>query len=356
MAQSPVPFEVDEKNNPISVSLFESYLGKFVLEHPDLYKHCYIQLLTELEGFIASLPEQRRVDREIHMLFSIVQERYHGYTSFAALKNEDSFNLSATDYFIKHVSDYFVTRNINPPKNSNKELKSPKSTIPAHVQLSFYSINEGRGSPTNSHRDQRIFHENNRGVKVRAGSPVIEPCPNLGIVPKEHCPPEFINYFAIPNEKALEMYEPNEVSYFAKNLRRYWCPVISGASGSTEALFTRIFSITSLSKEQQQLLIFVQACNMVANGHHSLFEAMFVAHTLGFEIEPKETVKEFYLQCVPQVFKEDDAFKALMESDKILALELDTNYAEAAYELDEYPELALLRASSPACSSSPSTP
>ena len=309
MAKSPVPFEVDERNNPICVSLFESYLGKFVLEHTDLYKNYYLQLLTELESFIQALPDQGRVAREIYMMFSMVQEHYKGFGNFKELTDPKNFNISACDFFIKHVCDYFVTRNINSPKQAHQELKSP---IPNHVKLSFYAVTEGRGSPTNSHRDQRLFHESNRGVTARAGSPVIEPCTN-----------------------------------FAKNLRRYWCPVISGASGSTESLFTRIFSITSLNKEQQQLLIFVQACNMVANGHHSLFEAMFVAHTLGFEIEPKETVKEFYLQCVPSVFKENEAFQAFMELDTIIALQLDTYYPDVCCDLDENPEPPLLRGLTP---------
>jgi len=307
-------------------------------------KNYYLQLLTELESFIQALPDQGRVAREIYMMFSMVQEHYKGFGNFKELTDPKNFNISACDFFIKHVCDYFVTRNINSPKQAHQELKSP---IPNHVKLFFYAVTEGRGSPTNSHRDQRLFHESNRGVTARAGSPVIEPCTNLGIIPKEHCPPELTNYFRVPNEKALEMYVPNEDSYFAKNLRRYWCPVISGASGSTESLFTRIFSITSLNKEQQQLLIFVQACNMVANGHHSLFEAMFVAHTLGFEIEPKETVKEFYLQCVPSVFKENEAFQAFMELDTIIALQLDTYYPDVCCDLDENPEPPLLRGLTP---------
>jgi len=48
MAKSPVPFEVDERNNPICVSLFESYLGKFVLEHTDLYKNYRAMQFTPL--------------------------------------------------------------------------------------------------------------------------------------------------------------------------------------------------------------------------------------------------------------------------------------------------------------------
>lgn len=75
---------------------------------------------------------------------------------------------------------------------------------------------------------------------------------------------------------------------------------------------------------------------MVANGHHSLFEAMLVAHHLGFKIEPKETLKEFYLQCVPTNIQEDAAFIEFMASDPIQALQLDTYY----YEPSDFEEKA----------------
>ncbi len=85
----------------------------------------------------------------------------------------------------------------------------------------FHPQNEGRGSPTNYLRNQLLFHEDNRGVYPRSDSPEIEPSTTLGIVSKEYCPPEFIDYFSTPIEPAGVIYRPNEDSYVAKYLRKF---------------------------------------------------------------------------------------------------------------------------------------
>jgi hypothetical protein len=92
----------------------------------------------------------------------------------------------------------------------------------------------------------------------------------FGIVSDAYRPDEFSHYFDFPIEPAGGFYIPNEDSYVALWLRRHYCPVISGASGSTELLISRIFPlIDGLTLEDKKMIIFAQACNMIANGHHS---------------------------------------------------------------------------------------
>lgn len=72
----------------------------------------------------------------------------------------------------------------------------------------------------------------------------------------------------------------------------------------------------ALTEEEQWLICFAQACNMIANGHHSLFESMIVANYLRFiSITEADTRKDFYLQCVPPRIQHDEAFIAFLDSD-----------------------------------------
>jgi hypothetical protein len=103
-------------------------------------------------------------------------------------------------------------------------------------------------------------------------------------------------------------YQPNEESYIALWLRSRHLPVIAGSSGSTETLFSGILPLVSLDPEEIEIIVFSQACNMVANGHHSLFEALKVADHFGLKIRDTKSLFEFYIQCIPASIKSDPAF------------------------------------------------
>jgi hypothetical protein len=86
----------------------------------------YLELLAQLKIFIDSQKDQRRIQRDIYSIFSIVQEHYKGYNSFETLSHPETFNLSACEFFLKHIGDYFVIRGINTPQNANTEPLSQK--------------------------------------------------------------------------------------------------------------------------------------------------------------------------------------------------------------------------------------
>ena len=104
------------------------------------------------------------------------------------------------------------------------------------------------------------------------------------------------------------LYRPDESSFVANWLRDRHLPVIAGSSGSTEMLFSRVMPLVELTNEDIQMLVFAQACSMLANGHHSLFEALLVADHFGLKLSNKETLLEFYLQCVPEKIRTDQSF------------------------------------------------
>lgn len=65
-------------------------------------------------------------------------------------------------------------------------------------------------------------------------------------------------------------------------------------------------------------MLFVQACNMVANGHHSFFEAMLVASHLNyFVLTEQDRLLDFYLQTIPSSIQAQPGFAELMASSPI---------------------------------------
>ena len=321
------PLLVDEKNNLVSVTMFESHLAKFVLDNPQFYQDVYQKILMglkevltppnpKLEKFILARGPQYHFDRHLFLLFSRLCDQYPGYASFEHL--HERFYLCAADYLIKLLADeIFIPMGDSSPK---------KSCIPAHISL-FFNPAEGRRSPSNALRNPLLFHESNRGVteiSEELQDSLDFETRALGIVSKSYRPVEFNNYFSSPIEPAGGFYIPNEDSHVALWLRRHHCPIISGASGSTEMLISRIFPLfDDLTMAEKKMIIFAQACNMIGNGHHSFFEAMLVADNLGFKLSDKPTLKELYFQCIPELILQSEIFTKWMSEDYITALPMD---------------------------------
>jgi hypothetical protein len=321
------PLLVDEKNNLVFITIFESHLAKFVLDNPQFYQDAYQKILhglqhvltqpnDKIKKFIETRGPTYDLKRHIFLIFSRLGEAYPTYDSFDKIYRR--FNLCVADYLIKLLADdIFIPIADSSPK---------KSSIPAHVSL-FFNPTEGRRSPSNALRNPLLFHESNRGVieisEEKQSTLELETCA-FGIVSDAYRPDEFSQYFDCPIEPAGGFYMPNEDSYVALWLRRHHCPVISGASGSTELLISRIFPlIDGLTLEDQKMVIFAQACNMIANGHHSFFEAMLVADSLGYKLSEKPTLKELYLQCIPEPILHSNLFANWMSDESINELPLN---------------------------------
>lgn len=285
----------DKRNNLVISTLFESYLAKFILEHPDLYKAAYLKLLDAIEQDTA----RDEFDRLRFSVFSILNENYPNYLSIADIHK--NFYLPAADFIVKLAADYLYP----PPK----------------VQLEFFSATQSFSrSPINYHRNPHLFSEENRGVSELDGDEVLT-TKDLGIVEAQYRPQELLNYFSQEIEPSMNSYVPLESSSVAKLLRSHECPVIAGSSGSTEALISRLFLLTHLTPEEKHLLIFSQACNMIANGHHSLLESMIVANALGVgELNPQASQRDFYLQCVPPSIQAHPNFIEFINSKMVAEL------------------------------------
>ena len=316
------PKQLDEKSNLVIVCLFETYLAKFILEHPEFYQEIYTKALDRIQhilltDFIDNPQLNQSVDskktnydlhRHIYTIFSQLHGNYREQSSFDSLKRE--FNLSAADYFIKLIIDNFLT----PP---------PVLNVTPTSRLSMFSV-EPRRSPFKPSRSPLFFSEDNRGVlEIFSDSDEYEEITthSIGIVSQYFTPSDLTSYFNIPVSSARFNYEPNETSYVAQWLRCRNLPVISGSSGSTEGLINLLFPFLDLTKEEKEIMIFAQACNMVANGHHSFFEAMMIAnHLRFFNVTDKDNLLDFYLQCVPEPIRSHPEFIELLKSSPMQSL------------------------------------
>jgi hypothetical protein len=288
----------DTKNNFVVVTLFESYLSRFILERPHLYKGPYCKVLDAIDLELKKHSEKLDIDRHLFTIFSRVNESYQGYLSFDDLKHR--FRLESTDYCLKLIADELLL--LDAPKIKGKsdpgEIPSPPS---------FFNQSQiGRKSPYNPARCPLLFSEQHRGVFIADDSS--RETQDMGIVDEKYVPDALKDYFMTPICPAKFTYQPNEESYIALWLRSRHLPVIAGSSGSTETLFSGILPLVSLDPEEIEIIVFSQACNMVANGHHSLFEALKVADHFGLKIRDTKSLFEFYIQCIPASIKSDPAF------------------------------------------------
>jgi hypothetical protein len=333
----------DEKNNIIAVTLFETYLSKFVLEHPMFYQTLYAKTFQaiddyfhkdpqnnpQLQAFLSRQSSRYDLDRHLYTIFSRLEEQFPDQRSMDTLR--ENFSLSSADYFIKLIIDDFLVPPMESPVMMGSPTHNRTSSIdeedsPATSLGGFFSPGHGlsRRSPYNPNRPAYMFSPENRGA-----TEVIEDEDHemviyaIGIVQLDYLTEDLRQYFKNPITPARFNYYPNEESYVARWLRKHHLPVISGTSGSTEGLISRVLSLSDFTDEEKQMLIFTQACNMVANGHHSFFESMIVADHFGFKLEEKENLINFYLQCVPISILNSDEFNTFINSPLIKELLID---------------------------------
>ena len=330
----------DEKNNLVCVTVFESFLAEFILNQTRSYESIYLRVFNAIEHFVTNEPDKNEaiqtflhkggfknnMDRYLYSVFSQISSFYPGYSSFSDLKT--NFDLLVSDYFIKLLCDQLLNTTQSEASRSPSQSEGPASSP------GFFIRSGSTRSPYNASRNVLLFSNDNRGVIFRTIQEDIEESEceestrDLGIVSKDHTPERLINYFKQPIYSARFNYQPLETAFVARWLRERHLPIISGSSGSTDAILTRVLPLVQnsafpLNQEEIRILIFTQACSMVANGHHSLFEAMLVVDDFGYKLKDTDSLLDFYLQCIPDVFRADPAFIEFLASDEIKPLLLD---------------------------------
>lgn len=305
------PDLTDKKSNVIRICLFESWLAKITLNNQEIFKDACMKMLDDikifcdtnnpenirLKKFLTTKPKKYNFDRELYSIFSMLKSVHPKHESFEDIKND--FSISAFFYFIKSFADVILkSNNLN---NSN----------------SFFHQNYLR-SPIDPDRIEILFSAHNRGVRqVTVLDEHIDKT-SLGIVCNEYQPAQLKNYFdsSFDSYPAKYLYIPHEESYVAKWMRARMLPIISGASGSTELLLNRIIPLCNLEHDEINLILFAQAMDMVAQGHHSFFESIIVAEHLGFNqtLTGEFDLISLYLSAIPEAVQQKEPFNEFLNN------------------------------------------
>ncbi|MCC5792216.1 MAG: hypothetical protein JJT82_06350 [Legionellaceae bacterium] len=156
--------DVDDRNNIIAVCLFESYLAKYMIEHPEIFDTILEKIADTLEKIISIHTQDRHFDRTLFSVFSILAEQQKEIKNFSALKTSRS--LIAWDTFLK----YFVERRLHQVESTMLQVSSDTSDVSADT-LSHFSLFSGSYQRLTSFGDrmrpEALFSETNRGVVER---------------------------------------------------------------------------------------------------------------------------------------------------------------------------------------------
>ncbi len=327
----------DEKQNLVVVTLFETHLAKFILEHAEVYQTVYFKLIDSimaltkesptqnatLRAFFRNKPEGYDLPRYLYTVFSRVNESYPGHDSFESLKS--NFNILASDYFLKIIADELLN------------AKLAESPLPPSPSLGFFPPQSpGKRSPYDPARCATLFLPENRGVlpiEEDEDDAVELSTQDIGIVSIDCVPDTFKHYFEKAVYPARFNYNPDENSFVGQWLRERHLPIIAGASGSTDLLFSRLLPLAHLSPAEVQLLIVAQACSLIASGHHSFFETLLVADHFGHTLRDTDTLIDYYLQCFPATVRQSPTFIAFLDSEPVKNLLTDMPLFDLSHDM-----------------------
>ena len=276
----------DNKNNNIEVCLFESYLAKYFLENPELFRNLTQKIIAAIERLIELNSDNKGFDRELYAVFTLVSKVHPGITDINALKRSTS--LIVFDTFFK-----FFTENIIMALPFLKQSPLGQHSLFASAKIM---------------RPDRLFSEENRGV-IELDDVDEETSCNFGILSIEDTPKDLHNFFEHKHFPSRQLYMPKEDSLMAQWLRERHLPVISGASGGVGKTLSSLSNLVLLSKKECLLLGLLIASSTIALGHHSFFEVMFPLSFHTGELEDKPSLLEYYEQVIPEEIRCLESYK-----------------------------------------------
>lgn len=295
MLSSGLLMKFDNRNNIVEVCLFESYLAKYFIETPDIFKSLINKILDAFEQIIQQNTDNHMFNRMVFSVFSTLAEDVPGLTNIQTLK--ESKSLIGFDTFCKYFTERVMS--ISSIKLPEIVLEQPISSLSALAQQSlFKSQKSGEAKSLAKMRPSQLFSDKNRGVIDIDVSEMNTR--DHGILSDEYTPESLKNYFVTPHTPGYIYYEPKEDSSMAQWLRKHYLPVITGASGGIGKTISKINSFMALSKTEYQLLGLLIASSTIALGHHSFFEVIRPLSFFTGNLVEKANLLEFYEQIIPE--------------------------------------------------------
>ncbi|WP_428413851.1 hypothetical protein [Legionella sp.] len=328
----------DDKNNIIDVCIFESFLAKYFLEHPEVFDALFDKIYTGLDALILANEENKDFERRLFMSLSAVMQDYPTITDLQALKESNS--VLVWDTFLKFFTELTMSmKGLHyPPLQPVNSLK-PLNAL-AHYGLFSNDPVQSQKLILEKMRPDHLFSDAERGC-TDVENAQAKPSFNLGILSesmKTAVPEKLVNYLKFANYPSKQIYAPKEDSEMADWLRDRYLPVISGASGSIGKIVSAMSPLCLFSPEEYKLLGLLIASATVALGHHSFFEVLRPLSFMTGFIEEQSTLLAFYEQAIPQEIKALESYKEHINGPDGASLIKDMGFDETDEEEDAYEE------------------
>lgn len=309
-------FVKDDKGNLIKVTFFESYLSKYLIEHPEYFIDVYQKILNFIQQMEQLNQHNPAVERTLFSIFSILRYDYP-HSSLTDLKEQ--FDLVAVNSFIKLFCDCILN-------NQALDLTFPEQAD-NNVLINAGFFKEKAPSPIPKRRHSQIlaqlrvpllFELTSRGVNA-TDAELVE-TRKLGITALECTPKDLSCYFARNYEPSQFLYTPDRTSNVGKWFARHNLPIISGTSGSICDDLALALAFLNLTQEEIRILFLGRAATLVAKGHHSFFESMILLNESGLRLQSTKTLYEFYEQTIPQSIINSESFQDFKKSSQGMVL------------------------------------
>lgn len=297
---------LDEKNNIIDVSLFETYLAKYFFEHVDIFKPLIHKIHTHIEHVIEANKENRQFHRTLFSVFSICASQGCSFTDFESLKRTES--IIELDTFLKFFTEHaLAVPEIVIPQPELDTKSIPSLSTLARLSL-FKSPSKGQKQLQITMRPKDLFSEANRGTIELED---VEECAsrNFGILSEKDTPDELKDLLRFDNYPSRQIYSPKESSLMAQWLRKHHLPVISGISGGIGKTMSKLASFIDFSPSEYQLVGIMIASSTIALGHHSFFEVMRPLTFLTGPLHEQDDLLSFYEQVIPKEVKTLESYQ-----------------------------------------------
>lgn len=301
----------DEKNNVIEVCLFESYLAKYFIEHPELFQPLIIKIINGMEQVVKNNQDNNMFNRMLFSTFSTLNEQHFGIHDIETLKKSNS--IVVFDTFLK----YFSERVMATPSILLPDIELQKTVcIPSLSALAFQSLFKskrlGQEEFLLKMRPNYLFSHKNRGITEIDIEHESE-TQNLGILSNLDTPTDLKNYFSYSHSPSRQLYKPKEDSLMAEWLRKHYLPVISGTSGGIGKTVSKVSCFVFLTKEELRLLGILVASSTISLGHHSFFEVIRPLSFLTGSLQEQSNLLKFYEQAIPETIKSLSSYKLHIE-------------------------------------------
>lgn len=303
--------KLDKNGNYISVTLFESYLSKCLVELPEKYfKPVFVKLLMGVKEVIELNRHDRGFDRLVFVVDSLMYQRFKDYKGLVNLI--ELFDVFMASEYLKIFSDS-ILKNGKIQHYPKEEPSHGLPSLKSLCKLSMFKDLASKQSFQSFLKPDALFLERNRGAILKSKVSKIR-TRKLGVCTIANTPSELLHYFPHEEQPAQLDFVPDRKSNVGRWLMQLNLPIISGTSGSARDFLELSFSFAFLNREETQLMMVALAAVMVAKGHHSYFEVMIMMDRTGCKLKLTDDLYSFYEQTIPQSILESEEFQAFKES------------------------------------------